>query len=277
MDNKDRLSGKAEHLPIFKMQRRRNYGGKYTIPGGVLACYTKKQMKILYPGKGYEKAAEYAPGSKKESAGELHAAKAILPLTRYGIHSRLLYSEKGFVTLDKDGDRFAVLLKNALLPRIAALAACLILVAAGIVLALNPQEITAIADEALSLAGSPELEQDAVDWEGVHVSETGGVAESIAMPGYKSIMVDAGKTEANVNLYNPENNPCYFVISLVLDDGTLLYQSDMIAPGKGLYKITLAEPLPAGEYAATLQYETYSLEDLTPMNGANIRLTLIAQ
>ena len=80
-----------------------------------------------------------------------------------------------------------------------------------------------------------------------------------------------------VNLYNPQGNPCYFVISLVLDDGMVLYQSKMIEPGKALYGITLSRPLAAGEYEAMIMYETYSLDALKPMNGANVKFTLIAK
>ena len=54
------------------------------------------------------------------------------------------------------------------------------------------------------------------------------------------------------------------MISLVLDDGTVLYQSKMIEPGMGLYDITLTQALAPGEYGATVKYETYSLSDLTP-------------
>ena len=104
-----------------------------------------------------------------------------------------------------------------------------------------------------------------------------GVAAGIAIPGYKSITIDANQTDVKVNFQNPANNPCYFVISLVLDDGTVLYESKMIEPGKGLYDITLTQALVPGEYGAMVKYETYSLSDLTPMNGGGrLRITLIA-
>jgi len=68
-----------------------------------------------------------------------------------------------------------------------------------------------------------DLEEGAVPWQGVQTEDTGGTQEGIAIPGYKSITVDAGKANVKVNFQNPEGNPCYFRISLRLDDGTVLH------------------------------------------------------
>ena len=69
----------------------------------------------------------------------------------------------------------------------------------------------------------PDIEEGAVDWKGVQPRDTGGVTQGIAIPGYKSITIDADRTDVKVNFNNPEGNPCYFVISLVLDDGTVAF------------------------------------------------------
>ena len=116
-----------------------------------------------------------------------------------------------------------------------------------------------------------------MDWEGVKPQDTGGEVRGIAIPGYKSITVEANKKDVKVNFQNPEGNPCYFEISLLLADGTELYKSKMIEPGKGLYEITLNQPLEPGEYDAVVKYDTFSLEGLAPMNGAEVQIKLIAQ
>lgn len=261
-------------------QSRKNYAGHISISGSEQACYTKKQMKSLYPSGTYERAGEYAAGSKQKQNGSLHLSSAMLPLYKYRSHSRLFYREQGFVAVGED--RYAVLLKNAAALRAMALVLCVAVIAAAAIFGpgLIRGNVQTIGDEDLSLAqGSnlPDLDEGAVDWEGVHPQNTGGVAAGIAIPGYKSITIDANQTDVKVNFNNPEGNPCYFVISLVLDDGTVLYQSKMIEPGMGIYDITLTQALAPGEYGAAVKYETYSLSDLTPMNGANVQIVLIAK
>ena len=222
------------------------------------------------------RAGEYAAGSRQKRSGSLHLGAALLPLYRYGAHSRLLYREKGFVAVGED--RYAVLLENVAVLRAVALVLCVMLIAAAAIFGpdLLNGDVQTIAGGPTQGPNLPDLEEGAVDWEGVQPQNTGGVTAGIAIPGYKSITIDANQTDVKVNFNNPEDNPCYFVISLILDDGTVLYQSKMIEPGMGLYDITLAQALSPGEYDATVKYETYSLSDLAPMNGADVQIVLIA-
>ena len=267
-----------EHT-VLRHQPRRNYSAKFQTLDGEIDCYTKKQMKSLYPKADFVGTAEYAPGSKKEKTGELRYSGKSIPVAEYGSHSRLVYKEKGFAAVDKMQDGFVVLLKKALPLRIAALTLCIAVIALGVFFAFSPRagDIAIIEDEDIIQAGPLELEEGAEEWEGVRPEDTASVKKGIAIPGYKRITIEADSTEVKVNLHNPENNPCYFVISLVLDDGTVLYKSKMLEPGMGIYNITLSEPLVAGEYGAMVMYETYSLSTLKPMNGANVILTLVAK
>ena len=78
-------------------------------------------------------------------------------------------------------------------------------------------------------------------------------------------------------LYNPENNACYFRISLLLD-GEALWRSDLLAPGQTAPKQTLSRALAAGEYSAVLKYECFADEaETVPLNGSEIALTLRVQ
>lgn len=268
----------TEQIALLSALPKKNYSSAYSIKGRNVACYTAKQMKSLYPGGQFEKAFEFAPHSSAKRIARLLLGKSRMPLYRYGSHNRLIYREAGFIALDAGEDSFAVLLKNALpvraiaLSLIAALVVCGVLFAPKLFGADKPGENV---EAGIPLA--PELEEGAVAWDGTKVKDTGGVVPGIAIPGYKSITVDADTTEAQVNFQNPEGNPCYFVISLVLADGTELYKSKMVEPGKGLYEITLSEALAAGEYDASVRYETFSLNDLAPMNGAQVEIKLIAQ
>ena len=101
-----------------------------------------------------------------------------------------------------------------------------------------------------------------------------GSGENIAIPGYEKLDFAAGKTAQTVNLKNPAENACTFVLSLTLDDGTTIWTGKALAPGEAFTRITLTRALDAGEYPATLHYDCYTVKDNQPLNGADIKLIL---
>ena len=100
--------------------------------------------------------------------------------------------------------------------------------------------------------------------------------DSIAIPGYEILELKANTNQQALCLPNPEQNICYFQISLHLENGTLLWQSELIEPGKTSKPIVLTESLSKGTYPkAVLRYACYRMdEDLTPLNGAETKVTL---
>ena len=266
---------------VWPAQKRRNYGGKHKAGETVIACYTVRQMKSLYPNGGYQIAAEYAGKTRGETTGTLCCEKLTLPVSKYGSNSRLKYRESGYIAVEPGEDCYVAVLGDVRLRRILALILCLVILAGGITAAVLASRTPGIvpAAEFSSAAAAPELESGAVDWEGIKVSEPEDApADGIRIPGFKSITVEADTAEVSVNLQNPEQNNCFFVIRLVLvDTQETLYESKMIEPGKGLYHITLSRALAAGTYQAKLQYEPYDMTTLTRLNGAEINLELIAE
>ena len=101
-----------------------------------------------------------------------------------------------------------------------------------------------------------------------------GSGENIAIPGYEKLDFAAGKTTQAVNLKNPADNACTFVLSLTLDDGETLWTGKALSPGEAFTSITLNRALDAGEYPAKLHYDCFSLSDNTPLNGADVKLTI---
>ena len=110
---------------------------------------------------------------------------------------------------------------------------------------------------------------------------------NISIPGYESLDFKAGKKKQSVNFYNPEENTCYFRISLVLKenggsetgsegdaDEDILWTSDLVKPGEEVKSIKLDKELDSGDYPAILKYECFSLKDETPLNGSNVELIL---
>ena len=101
-----------------------------------------------------------------------------------------------------------------------------------------------------------------------------GSGENIAIPGYETLSLAAGEKTQTVYLKNPPENAAAFVMTLTLDDGETLWTGEALQPGEAFTRITLQKALRAGEYGATLRYDCFSLNDNTPLNGAEIKLTL---
>ena len=100
--------------------------------------------------------------------------------------------------------------------------------------------------------------------------------DSIAIPGYEMLELKANSKEQSLCMPNPPQNCCYFQISLYLEDGILLWQSELIEPGANSKPMVLSMALEKGMYPnAVLQYSCYSQDDnLSPLNGAETKLTL---
>lgn len=117
---------------------------------------------------------------------------------------------------------------------------------------------------------------------GMSYIDTGPVEKnqgSISIPGYESITLTAGEKKQTVGLPNPAKNSCYFQISLILEDGTLLWQSNLVEPGEISDPILLNEPLAAGSYSnVIMKYDCYTMDgSMTPLNGAATKLILRVQ
>ena len=102
------------------------------------------------------------------------------------------------------------------------------------------------------------------------------LTDSIELPGYGELSFKAGTERQEVCLSNPEKNFCYIRASLLLEDGTLLWTSELIAPGEESGPVVFSTPLSAGEYKdAVLKYECFMMDEaLTPLNGVETNLTL---
>ena len=105
-----------------------------------------------------------------------------------------------------------------------------------------------------------------------------GSGVSIAIPGYEKLGFAAGETAQAVDLRNPPENACVFFLTLTLDgDGEALWTGGALQPGEAFTTVNLTRALAPGEYPATLRYDCYSMTDCTPLNAAEIRLTIEAR
>ena len=98
-------------------------------------------------------------------------------------------------------------------------------------------------------------------------------SSNINIPGFEALDFKAGKETQSVPFHNPKDNACYFRLTLTLD-GETLWQSGDIAPDEKVGEIKLSHALDKGDYAAKLKYDCFTLQDKTPLNGAEIDLAI---
>lgn len=97
---------------------------------------------------------------------------------------------------------------------------------------------------------------------------------SISVPGFERLTVQERMLYA-AGIANPTRNNCYFVVSIILADGTVVYRSGVLAPGQAVGTVELVQPLSQGRYEGTIaRYSCYSVENMQPLNGADITFTL---
>ena len=166
---------------------------------------------------------------------------------------------------------------------IIALIIILLLLVSTVIVALNWDQWFGTAPStgpSSSQNGNLDIDENAGDWNGQTLPDKtdDAPAVGIKIPGYPSITLPKDQKTVNVALLNPEGNPCYFTFEIVLKEtGESLYKSKLVPPGKAITEITMSRALPAGEYNATIQITTTSLEDGSAMNGANVETVLIVK
>lgn len=152
-----------------------------------------------------------------------------------------------------------------------------VLVGGGVLAGVNWNRWFGKEEAPLASQAGAEVDANAEDYTGDRDTYTGKKnTDTIDIPGFAAMNFQAEVTEQAVNLYNPEQNTCYFKMTILLDDGTKLWESELVEPGKAIYNLILDEPLDAGVYEnATLRYECFAMDDeQMPLNGSEIRFTL---
>lgn len=115
-------------------------------------------------------------------------------------------------------------------------------------------------------------------WDTGIEKETAPKKTGIQIPGYGTAVMNAGDKSLHLSIGNPKENKCGFYATLKLDDGTVLYESELLKPGYGLTDVPLSQTLEAGEYTAVVSYQCVTLdEEQTPLNSAESGFKLIVK
>ena len=112
--------------------------------------------------------------------------------------------------------------------------------------------------------------------------ETTEAAPGIAIPGWGELTIPPNQAEdIVVDFYNPEANDGYYYLTfklyIVEEDGTedVLYQSNLIPPGKHIQKVNFSHALEEGEYEAVMHVQPYKMDGtLASTNNLDAKLKL---
>ena len=110
----------------------------------------------------------------------------------------------------------------------------------------------------------------------------------VAIPGWGSITLPAGVTEAATTIKNPEANEGWYYLTFemrlpTVDEETgeesyeVLFTTGLIPPGQYCNQVTLTRALEPGEYNVILHVQPYRMSDKTPTNNADTETVLIVE
>ena len=146
---------------------------------------------------------------------------------------------------------------------------------------------TATPTATASPAPTPQLEIDPNA--GELVTPTPAPTEpGVAIPGWGSITLPAGVTEAATTLKNPDANADWYYLTFemrlpTVDEETgeesyeVLFTTGLIPPGQYCNQVTLTRALEPGEYNVILHVQPYRMSDKTPTNNADTETVLIVE
>lgn len=237
-------------------------GGKreFRSKGVNWPCLSPKDMKEKYQNKTYAVIGEIGAKAIKGRTVDIPVGQKILKAAPAGTYRTMLYRTYGYIEVEKD-TYLAVKKSNI---NYILLTACIVL-ALFIGILWNTQ-------------GNVPLDPNSQDYKGKLQRPENWDANSILIPGFDDLHMNADSDTIYVAFSNPKENPCYFQYTIVLDKTEeIIYTSGLIEPGKAVVKETLNKPFPEGVYPITIKIRSYSLEDYEKeLNGGAVQTNLVS-
>ena len=225
-----------------------------------------KAMKRRYPDGDFKVVGEIEKNKEisenlgvqiKLSNGEMLSVK------HTGFYKKSKYHIHGYIKTEKEDEYVAVVENVAWKYWLISSALILLIAIGGYFLWQNSQ--------------GPDIDPDLKDYVSDLKRPEGLDKTRILVPSYPEFLMNADTDVLSANLFNPDDNPCYFQYKIELNDGTVLYESKLIPPGKAIQDPKLNQKMPQGSYKIIVRVKSYDLNDYkTEFNGAEIPTTLKA-
>lgn len=91
---------------------------------------------------------------------------------------------------------------------------------------------------------------------------SGQNAKDVVVHATTGFIFNADSLNQTVDIDNPEQNNCDFIVSIYLGDGTLIYESEYIHPGDCITEIQVTQALRSGVYRnSVIAYNFCSADD----------------
>lgn len=114
-----------------------------------------------------------------------------------------------------------------------------------------------------------------IKWDGNSITANHDKPEKyIAIPCFTDLIFAANQTSQKVNIYNPEENECIMNFSIVLSDGTVIWESENVYPGYGFHDIEITQTLSAGIYEARLITRCFTMDKKSELNGSSFKFKI---
>ena len=237
---------------------RNDYGTSVKMFGRAIPCYSKKQIKAMYPDTPPEIVGEVVEKPKRGFVGEVKiSSDKTVRLVASGFHNPLLWSKVGYLPV---GDGAFVLLLKSRIPFLAPVFTALVgsLVAA----CLSIGYLTARPPTVPPLNPLPDKDVSAVplpDEGGRPDHVEGGLATMVYT---RLVELDLSEERFAIHFKNPSYSSHDVSLSLVLLNGEeeiLLTHSGLIPSGNGLFELPYYRQasLTPGEYAAKFYVAFY--------------------
>lgn len=238
----------------------------------VASYYKKKEMDDLYPAGGFNVCGQIGKG--RDEIGICTAAD--IRETVYAVSKMPHAVIKGYVRVGEN-DFLAVVKDVLALWLILILLALLLLAGLGLLI----HHVVAANTTPEPPTNPPGVvDSNALPGEGeFSVPEKLDTAgRQIKVNGIAKMNLKAGVREQNFVFSNPAENPCYFVLEVVLvDSDEVIYTSNLLPPGYSISQFTLNRPLAAGSYRTVVHVKTYSFDkEQRPLNNFDLKTTIVA-
>lgn len=113
-----------------------------------------------------------------------------------------------------------------------------------------------------------------IRWDGNNITVARDKNEKyIAIPCFTDLSFHANQTAQKVNIYNPEENECIMDFSIVLSDGTVIWESGDTYPGYGFHDIE-SKPLSSGTYEARIITRCFTIDKKSELNGSSFKFKI---